>query len=400
MQTSWGSPDEWVRRGCLSPSLPHRPDPTPVPGSLSPSCRLGRDRRRPAAAGGGRPAGPRGTPTATARPRRGSRGAGSATARRAAGPPRARRRAARRGPSAPPWRRRARGGTSTPRRRGRRSPRRTARPTRRPSRQASTECTQPSSWSSQYAARTSRVIQPSGRRRSPQASMTSSKAVSTRISNVPGGPSQRPRHLEPVQGQHPAAYGREPAHRVLRRTDRHREQSVRVGAEQRAGLQVGPHRHQVVLGVPELRVGEDPGGVGGLDGGHVGHGSQRADNFAPPAGIPPGTRSRRTPCEPPRSPPCSRRRLPRPCPSAPCHWARPSAACPRRSRPRCRGGDLRRPRRHHRGARDGLRHRAGRRHARGRRHRRHPRARHDRRGRRQRRDLRARRPRHPLRGDG
>ena len=129
VQTSWGSPDEWVRRGCLSPSLPHRPARhlSRVP---SPSCRLR------AGTEGGRQRqveGDRQVPEVR-RPRpldhaEGGEVRRSATARRAAGPSAcSSREQRRRGPSAPPWRRRARGGTSTPRRRGRRSRRRTTRP--------------------------------------------------------------------------------------------------------------------------------------------------------------------------------------------------------------------------------------------------------------------------------
>ena len=75
---------------------------------------------------------------------------------------------------------------------------------------------------------------------------------------VPCRPAQRLGDDQPVEGQHAAAYGREPAHRIAPSARRHREQPLRVGGEQGAGREVAAHRDEVVLGVPVGRLGEHP----------------------------------------------------------------------------------------------------------------------------------------------
>ena len=234
----WRSSHRWCR-----PTVPVRPSGTSHRGSP----------------------GPRGSRTATAA------AAPAARAAAAAGSPRARisrdpeRREVRRLPlgvdqpvpavveqrrparPARPSRRRSRGGTSTPRRTGRRSRQPYSPPTSRPSRQVSTECTQPRSCSRRYAVRIC-VVDPAGRpatgprtRRSPRA-----QAVSTRISKRRTDLPQRPADVQVGRAQHPAAYRAEPRHRRPAAPDRHREQPPAVGLQHGARLEVGAGGHQVV----------------------------------------------------------------------------------------------------------------------------------------------------------
>ena len=131
-------------------------------------------------------------------------------------------------------------------------------PASRPSHQASTECTQPRRCSSRYAARIAGSIQPAGRRGSAQASMTSADGRVDADLEPAHRPPQRPRDPQAVQGQHPAAYGREPQHRVAAPARRHREQPAPVRLQQRPRREVGTGRHQVVVGVEPRRSREPP----------------------------------------------------------------------------------------------------------------------------------------------
>ena len=172
---------------------------------------------------------------------------------------RARRRAGRPGRPARPWRRRSPGGTSTRRRTAHRSRRRTAR------RRAGRRATPPRSAPSRAGAAPGRPPGSPGR-----SSPTARRGSAQRVDHLgergvdpdlePAGRApQRPRDPQPVEGQHPAAYGREPHIGSPRRARRHREQAPPVRRQQRARAQVGAHRDQVVVGVEPPHSREPPG---------------------------------------------------------------------------------------------------------------------------------------------
>ena len=114
-----------------------------------------------------------------------------------------RRRAARPARPARPSRRRSRGGTSTPRRTGRRWRRRTGRRRGAPSRQVSTECTQPSSWSRRYAV-TDLVVDPARRPRAGRRRRRSPRRRRCRPGSRSGAPTWRSdrRHPQVARAQH------------------------------------------------------------------------------------------------------------------------------------------------------------------------------------------------------
>ena len=100
--------------------------------------------------------------------------------------------------------------------------------------------------------RTPAVIQPCGRRGSPQRSITSRNRVSKRTSNLAQLLRSDRLTRSPSSGRMPRGSGRPPAQHPL--AHRHREQPRAVGREQRARSEVGADGAQsVTIGVVRLR---------------------------------------------------------------------------------------------------------------------------------------------------
>ena len=120
-------------------------------------------------------------------------------------------------------------------------------PASSPSRQASTECAQPSRCSSVYAEAMSPSIHPPERRGSAQAATTSSKAVSTRISNRRADLRSDLVTRSPESGSTPRSSGDHQAIPSSAPSTRHREQPAAVGGQQRARPEVGADGHEVTV---------------------------------------------------------------------------------------------------------------------------------------------------------